>query len=766
MEAETQTQTQNQESSEGYNVSTIEKIRFEILNILSENKRRNNIGHPIVSTIGGINKNLEIDKKVFPCPILIYLCTIGNIDITKLLLDNGANINIKSIGFSNRTTVPHNGGTAIGCASYMGNYEIVKLLLENGADPNITNFMGKNALYFAITKPGKQSKPIVKLLLEYKAVIFYDYIGDSPLHAAVRMNKVSIVKIIVKYYIDNKIKIKNSDMNNCILCAIKKKHKSIAILLINNTNELDNLLLPEAIRSCCIPIIELLISKSVKIYDSYLVIACRTGNMETIKTMLNNVKNPNKCINDDNEIEPYIDNNYMNLTPLITYINYFMNSEVIELLIKNGADPNQVIFINNPRITISPLICAVMYNNLPAIKILLKHGVNPNYMDSSKKTAINYCFTKPIISISNSIINLLLDNGADINFVKDDDNFLINVIEYGNGDSSIVLRLLDLGMNPNKYSNSEVKEYIDSPISTAIKNEYFDIINVLLDKGADPNIQNNDPNRYCLSSPLYNAISTNKKIIKLLLDYGANINQTCNIYQLHLINNPNNIRVYASLLFRACQVNIDIFIYLLERGINPNDNIIYSRIHDDNNDWTNIKSLSNIIIKYKRYEYLKVLIKYGATFNFKTYINYDPALDIIIDKIKDLTLFERAVAFRRHDYILNMLQIGEITTKGSSYQKTLQVINYPPNYIWNETPGPCILTNILARMAIKCWSPSRHFLYTKEFKKSVHTVILVVERLQRHSKSITSKTNKFALMPNELWWNICSFFLRDDWKVS
>ena len=61
----------------------------------------------------------------------------NNISEVKLLLDHGADVNVKD----------EDGETPLFCASNNGHKEIVKLLLEHGADVNAKNNYGNSPLH-------------------------------------------------------------------------------------------------------------------------------------------------------------------------------------------------------------------------------------------------------------------------------------------------------------------------------------------------------------------------------------------------------------------------------------------------------------------------------------------------------------------------------------------------------------------------------------------------------------------------------------------
>lgn len=92
---------------------------------------------------------------------LHYASRNNNIDICKYLLENGANVHLKTKSCTS---------TALHRASYMGNFEIVKLLLEYGSnifekDCDSKTPFHKSLDQFILTKDPKFEK-ILKLFIE------------------------------------------------------------------------------------------------------------------------------------------------------------------------------------------------------------------------------------------------------------------------------------------------------------------------------------------------------------------------------------------------------------------------------------------------------------------------------------------------------------------------------------------------------------------------------------------------------------------------
>ena len=155
---------------------------------------------------------------------------------------------------------------------------------------------------------------------------------------------------------------------------------------------------------------------------------------------------------------------------------------IVKKLLKNGANINDKINTDY-----SVLTLAVMYahtdSNIGTVKLLLDHGVNINEVDNVNTTAlitaINY---SP--SNNNTIVQFLLDHGADVN----------------------------------------ITNIFGSPLySACCQTNNIDAIKILIEKGANVNYVNKDSKTALIQA----AVSNNFDAIKFLIENGANMNHLC-----------------------------------------------------------------------------------------------------------------------------------------------------------------------------------------------------------------------------------------------
>jgi|ERR1039458_3858664 hypothetical protein len=110
----------------------------------------------------------------------------GFIDVVKLLLEKGGNVNAKDVDKT----------TALSTAARSGQTNVVEFLLDKGADINVTNWSGDSVLMSAVAA-GKMET--VKLLLSKGAnVNAENFLGRSALDEAKQNGNAAIVQLILQ----------------------------------------------------------------------------------------------------------------------------------------------------------------------------------------------------------------------------------------------------------------------------------------------------------------------------------------------------------------------------------------------------------------------------------------------------------------------------------------------------------------------------------------------------------------------------------------
>lgn len=172
--------------------------------------------------------------------------------------------------------------------------------------------------------------------------------------------------------------------------------------------------------------------------------------------------------------------------------------EMTYLLITKGA---------NVRVK-GVLIDAIIGGNPEVVQILLQAGTDPN-QNSGYRSPLMWAVKKR----NTTIVNMLLEHGADINFINSQDLTALDVVrdrKYG----EIVQLLLDRGAR-EKLSSAQRER----ALFRAIEKKDINKTELLLNKGADVNCLND-----LHQTPLIRAlIYKNHETAKLLLKYGGKV---------------------------------------------------------------------------------------------------------------------------------------------------------------------------------------------------------------------------------------------------
>ena len=189
-------------------------------------------------------------------------------------------------------------------------------------------------------------------------------------------------------------------------------------------------------------------------------------------------------------------------TPLHRAVAYNHNPESIKFLIAQGIDVNAVASCGNIAAD-TPLICALWYKNVIAVKELLKAGSDPNTWDSGGFSftgtplhivAFNYN-DKNDITIAKELITALIEADANVN--NHEEIPPERLIEYELGDDKTIFSHQNQLIEGEPYFYIKIFSHATNgnflmtltPLMWAVFYDNPDMVNILLDFNADVNIR-------------------------------------------------------------------------------------------------------------------------------------------------------------------------------------------------------------------------------------------------------------------------------------
>jgi len=245
--------------------------------------------------------------------------------------------------------------------------------------------------------------------------------------------------------------------------------------------------------------------------------------------------------------------------PPLALACYYLNIEITKMLLTAGADVNTTYDKNKTALTQT---CEAYQQPeeqvLSIVQLLLDHGAEVNLVKGNNDGALQYAamFGYP------EIVNLLLKTGAEVNKKGGyGRTALIYAATASHGDSLQSLKyLLEAGADINatndpkenalfehltRHDNPAVAEFlIDNGIDLKATNQSGDfalhwaafcgrpnIVNLLLDRGFDIDSKNQKGN-----TPIERAMSFQKmEVVKLLVERGANLDKKANFFSISVL---------------------------------------------------------------------------------------------------------------------------------------------------------------------------------------------------------------------------------------
>ena len=148
----------------------------------------------------------------------------GAVDLVRLLLDHGADVNAQ--GKKTKNTPLH-------CASMTGKADVVRVLLQQGAEVNARNTNNSTPLHEASARGHVESS---RVLLEYGADVAAQNFGNrTPLHFASRGGYLDLAKLLLQYNAD--VHALDDQGQTPFHDASEREHQGVAQLLLKHEAE-------------------------------------------------------------------------------------------------------------------------------------------------------------------------------------------------------------------------------------------------------------------------------------------------------------------------------------------------------------------------------------------------------------------------------------------------------------------------------------------------------------------------------------------------
>lgn len=323
------------------------------------------------------------------------------------------------------------------------------------------------------------------------------------------------------------------------------------------------------------------------------------------------------------------------------------DEEIVERLLDAGANPNA-----DDGTGSTPLIQAACTGEAQIVKLLIDAGADVNAKPSGLPTTLVEAITSQHIDV----LKLLLEAGADVN-AQDDEGKTPLMIAEAEGSLEIMKLLLTAGADPNlidaegkavlRHAVSSIYGYQetfkkdepdDKTWARKTIEDHINIVKLLLDNGADVNQSDNNG----ITALMFASVGDDVNLVKILIEAGADLNlKNINGYTALMLAEKNNKTEIAQIL----------------RGFQGDNNV--ENIKDESNKSETIRATFVILygiavadgeITESELEVIKLFLDRLYTGQF----NLDEEIEIlsILDYSGMLERVTAAVVFMRENAIL------------------------------------------------------------------------------------------------------------------
>ncbi|KAI2486063.1 multiple ankyrin repeats single kh domain protein [Pyrenophora tritici-repentis] len=490
----------------------------------------------------------DVGKSLYSVPMpLYYAANLGLGTITRLLLEQGADVNAQGGVYGNALQAASAGGheqvvkmlldkgadvnaqggeygNALQAASAGGHEQVVKMLLDKGANVNAQGGEYGNALQAASAKGQEQ---VVKTLLDNGADVnaqggFY----GNALQAASARGYEQVVKMLLDKGAD--VNVQDGEYGNALRAASYGGHEQVVKMLLDKGADVNaqggfySNALYAASYGGHKQAVKMLLNKGADVnaqggeYGNALQAASDEGHEQVVKTLLDKGADVNAQGGE-----------YGNALQAASAEGH---EQVVKMLLNNGADVNaQGGEYSNA------LYAASARGHDQLVKMLLDKGADVNALQAASAEG------------HEQVVKTLLNNGADVNAQGGEYSNALYAAS-ARGHDQLVKMLLDKGADVNAQGG----EY-GNALQAALQGGHEQVVKMLLDKGADVNAQGGE-----YGNALQAALARgHEQVVKMLLDKSADVNAQGGFYgnALQAASAGGHEQVVKTLLDDGADVN-------------------------------------------------------------------------------------------------------------------------------------------------------------------------------------------------------------------